>query len=258
MEAVLESRFPVAILLAFDETLNDGGDGGVLAGELHGLEEQARQAEIIEVDGVRQELGFGQFRGSEREFAKQHGGAIDQLLVGVVGEAADEEFGGLFGAFAEVDLAELADGLAGAVGQLEGVAREFHGLAVKLGGGEVEFDQALDPMPQAARVVEEAGGGRIGGAGQQALEVLLKFWFQVRLRDSGTAYLAALQYGVAMAAGQIESAKKWFWSWLDRAWLDGAGFYSWRRAVNMAGQQTNRRRHAYLFESCHRGGEFAV
>lgn len=133
------------------------------------------------------------------------------------------------------------------------MAREFHCVAVKLGGGEVEFDQALDLMPQAARVVEEAGGGRIGGAGQQALEVLLKFWFQVRLRDSGTADLAALQYGVAMAAGQIESAKKWSWSWLD-----GAEFYSWRRAVNMAGQQTNRRRHAYLFESCHRGGEFAV
>jgi len=110
VEAVFEAGFEVAVLLAFFDALGDGGDGGLLPGKLHGLEGQASDAEVVEVDGVSEEAGLVEGGLTEGQFTKQSSDAVEELFVGVIGESADDEFGGLFGAFAEADLAEFPDG----------------------------------------------------------------------------------------------------------------------------------------------------
>lgn len=129
VEAVVEAGVPIAVLLAFVEAVGDLVDGGVLAGELHGLEEEAGDAEIVEVDGVGEEHGFGKGGFAEGQFAEDADGAVGEIAAGVIGEEFGGEGGGELGALGEADLAELAggDGFVLAEGKLECVAGQFEG-----------------------------------------------------------------------------------------------------------------------------------
>lgn len=52
VESILESRVPVTILLTLDESLRYGNNGVLLAGQLHSLQNETDQAEIVQVDRI--------------------------------------------------------------------------------------------------------------------------------------------------------------------------------------------------------------
>lgn len=68
-------------------------------------------------------------------------------------------------------------------GELEGVAGEFEGFEVKLRWGEIEGDESLDAVPEAAGVVKKASDGNVRVV--HDLEGLLKLMLQFGVERHG-------------------------------------------------------------------------
>src|SRR5690242_8751953 len=108
MEAVLQAGFPVAVLLAFFAAVGDLEDAAALAGDADRLDDQARNAEVVEVEGVGEQLRLIRLGGALVDLEEELGRLIDEAVGAGVCAQADEHFGGLLGALAEVGASELA------------------------------------------------------------------------------------------------------------------------------------------------------
>ncbi len=230
VEPILEARIPVTIFLTLDESLRHGNDGVLLAGQLHGLQNETDKAEIVQIDRVGEDSRLRQRWRSQRQLSKDLRCSLDKHLVRAAFKTRDQQFGRLFGAVAEADLPELPGGPGAALGQLKRVTRKFQRITIDLWRREIQFDQTLNPAPEAAGLFKKPSPGRVGSMGQQPQEMLLEFWVQCALPGKWMADAAGVQYGAGKPPGQMPSLEicaKRMAEIVD-------GIYSSRHAATMA------------------------
>jgi hypothetical protein len=158
VETVFEAGLPVAVFFAFFHGFHDLGHTGALDAELDGAEDETGDAEVVEVEGVSEELGFWGSRGAVGELEEEARGAVEEVVIGVFAEGGDEDLGGLLDPLTEVGAAQFTGGEKAAVahGELKGEAGELEGVGVGGIGDEAHLDEGLDAAPEALGVIDEA------------------------------------------------------------------------------------------------------
>jgi hypothetical protein len=89
MKAIFEAGLPVAVLFSFFAGEGNFGHAFALQGKLNGLQEQAGDAKVVEIDGVSEKAGIVHDGGALVDFLQEAGGAVEKRFRDIRGEKSD-------------------------------------------------------------------------------------------------------------------------------------------------------------------------